>query len=95
MLGGLSVCFPALKGTFLQEKSKRKTLAEPESLRLTLSHAKVTAPITGVQEVSEEIIPGQSKAHHCSHLLLDKILRECLPCGGECFLNFQVKITMR
>lgn len=37
MLGGLSVCFPALKGTFLQEKSKRKTLAEPESLGLTLS----------------------------------------------------------
>lgn len=35
---------------FLQE--------EPESLGWTLSHAKVTAQITEVQEVSEEIIPA-------------------------------------
>jgi len=43
---------------FLQEKSEQKTLAKPESLSWMLSHAKVTAQLTGVQEVSEEIIPA-------------------------------------
>lgn len=44
------VCFPILKGMFLQ--------VEPESLGWTLSPAKVAAQITGVQEVSDEIIPA-------------------------------------
>lgn len=47
---------------FLQEKSEQSTLAEPESLGWTLSHAKVTSQITGVQEVSKEIIPAHTSA---------------------------------
>lgn len=42
----------------LYRKSLSRKLAEPESSGWMLSHVKVTAQITGAQEVSKEIIPA-------------------------------------
>lgn len=45
----------------LYSKSLSRKLAEPESLGCVLSHVRVTAEITGVQEVSKEIIPAPER----------------------------------